>query len=103
MPTQLFVNLAENAINHCPLGTRIIMSLADDGDRALASVSDNDSGIPAHERGMAFQRFDRLDKKQDDAGKRPRPELNPRYCRFLRGFMDPIRQRARLACHARNN
>lgn len=66
--TQMFVNLIENAIRHCPKGTRIEVSLKRDGERAVASISDNGAGIPAHERGKVFRRLYRLDKSRTTSG-----------------------------------
>jgi signal transduction histidine kinase len=67
--TQLFANLIENAIRHCPTGTTIAITAGKQGDRAFAvSVSDNGSGIPDAERDKVFQRLYRLDKSRSTPG-----------------------------------
>ena len=66
--TQMFVNLIENAIRHCPGGTQIVVSLDLQGQLATAAVSDNGTGIPADERDKVFRRLYRLDKSRTTAG-----------------------------------
>lgn len=66
--TQMFVNLVENAINHCPAGATISMSLLLETDSALAVVADNGPGIPAAEREKVFRRLYRLDKSRTTSG-----------------------------------
>jgi signal transduction histidine kinase len=66
--TQMFVNLIENAIRHCPGGTQIVVSLDLQGQLATAAVSDNGTGIPAEERDKVFRRLYRLDKSRTTAG-----------------------------------
>lgn len=65
---QLFTNLVENAINHTPPGTRIAMSLVLVDGRAVASVSDDGSGIPESERQNVLKRFFRLDASRATPG-----------------------------------
>ncbi|TIN50568.1 MAG: sensor histidine kinase, partial [Mesorhizobium sp.] len=59
--TQMFANLVENALRHCPSGTTIKLSAARQGERVVAGVADNGPGIPAGEREKVFQRLYRLD------------------------------------------
>lgn len=66
--TQLFVNLIENAITHCPQGTTIFMSLSIDLQSYRASVSDSGPGIPEAERELVFRRLYRLDKSRTTPG-----------------------------------
>ncbi|NLS01587.1 HAMP domain-containing histidine kinase [Rhizobium sp. P38BS-XIX] len=66
--TQLFVNLVENAITHCPPGTTIIMSLSIDPQSYRASISDSGPGIPEAERELVFRRLYRLDKSRTTPG-----------------------------------
>jgi signal transduction histidine kinase len=66
--TQLFVNLVENAMNHCPVGTTIQMSLQRSEDQCAAVVADNGPGIPAQEREKVFRRLYRLDKSRNSPG-----------------------------------
>ncbi|WP_085033026.1 HAMP domain-containing sensor histidine kinase [Ensifer aridi] len=66
--TQLFVNLVENAITHCPPKTQITMKLAVDGRSFRATVADDGPGIPAGERELVFRRLYRLDKSRTTPG-----------------------------------
>jgi signal transduction histidine kinase len=66
--TQMFANLAENALRHCPEGTRIQLSTTRRADRILATVSDNGPGIPPEEREKVFQRLYRLDTSRSTPG-----------------------------------
>jgi signal transduction histidine kinase len=66
--TQMFVNLVENSIRHCPGGTRIEMKLIIGRQYALATIADNGPGIPAGERDKVFRRLYRLDKSRTTAG-----------------------------------
>ncbi|MDW5316948.1 ATP-binding protein [Rhizobium sp. PL01] len=66
--TQMFVNLIENAIRHCPKGTRIEVSLERTSEHAVATIGDNGTGIPANERDMVFRRLYRLDKSRMTSG-----------------------------------
>lgn len=66
--TQLFVNLVENAIRHCPPGTQIVLSIAVADGQAVATVADTGPGIPAEERDKVFRRLYRLDKSRTTAG-----------------------------------
>jgi signal transduction histidine kinase len=66
--TQMFVNLIENAIRHCPKGTRIEVSLERTSAHAVATIGDNGTGIPANERDMVFRRLYRLDKSRMTSG-----------------------------------
>jgi signal transduction histidine kinase len=66
--TQLFANLIENAIRHCPAGTAIVLSSKADPEHFEVSVADNGPGIPAAERGKVFQRLYRLDKSRSTPG-----------------------------------
>ena len=66
--TQLFANLVENALRHCPEGTIIQLSATGEADHILARVSDNGPGIPADEREKVFQRLYRLDSSRTTPG-----------------------------------
>ncbi|UDL87423.1 HAMP domain-containing histidine kinase [Mesorhizobium sp. PAMC28654] len=66
--TQLFANLVENALRHCPKGTVIGLSVTGEADHILAKVSDNGPGIPAEEREKVFQRLYRLDSSRTTPG-----------------------------------
>ncbi|RUT82025.1 ATP-binding protein, partial [Mesorhizobium sp. M7A.T.Ca.US.000.02.2.1] len=62
--TQMFANLVENALRHCPSGTTIKLSVARQDERVVAGVADNGPGIPADEHEKVFQRLYRLDHRQ---------------------------------------
>jgi len=65
---QLFANLVENAIRHCPTGARIeVLALRRDG-WVEVSVSDNGPGIPAEMHGKVLQRFVRLENSRTSPG-----------------------------------
>ncbi|WP_202298584.1 HAMP domain-containing sensor histidine kinase [Mesorhizobium sp. 131-2-1] len=65
---QMFANLVENALRHCPRGTAIELSVARQDDRILAQIADNGPGIPAEEREKVFQRLYRLDSSRTTPG-----------------------------------
>jgi signal transduction histidine kinase len=66
--TQLFANLVENALRHCPRGTIIKLSVSRQGDSIVAEIADNGPGIPAQEREKVFQRLYRLDTSRTTPG-----------------------------------
>ncbi|MDF0697060.1 HAMP domain-containing sensor histidine kinase [Rhizobium sp. MC63] len=66
--TQMIANLVENAINHCPAGTAITLSLRRQDNRAILAVADSGPGIPAEEREKVFRRLYRLDKSRTTEG-----------------------------------
>lgn len=67
---QLFANLVENAIRHCPPGARIDVALQrDESQSALAViVSDDGPGIPDQEKTKVFRRLYRLEKSRTTPG-----------------------------------
>lgn len=66
--TQMYANLIENAIRHCPAGAAIRLKVALDGSRICTSIEDSGPGIPKEERGKVFQRLYRLEKSRTSAG-----------------------------------
>lgn len=66
--TQMYVNLVENAIRHCPPGTRLLMTLFSNGSRIVTGVEDNGPGIPEPERERVFRRLYRLEKSRTSPG-----------------------------------
>ena len=66
--TQVFANLIENAIRHCPTGTVITCRVRVDGNRVTASVSDTGPGIPTGERALVLRRLYRLEKSRTTEG-----------------------------------
>ncbi|TPJ66998.1 HAMP domain-containing sensor histidine kinase [Mesorhizobium sp. B2-6-1] len=65
---QMFANLVENALRHCPPGTAIKLSAERRDEHILARVADNGPGIPAYEREKVFQRLYRLDHSRSTPG-----------------------------------
>lgn len=65
---QMFTNLVENALTHTPSGTAITMTLRKGSHDVIASVSDNELGIPAEERENVLKRFYRLDNSRSNMG-----------------------------------
>jgi len=66
--TQMFANLIENAIRHCPAPAAIRLKISADGNRVWTSIEDSGPGIPEDERGKVFRRLYRLDKSRTSAG-----------------------------------
>ncbi|ESY62508.1 MULTISPECIES: ATP-binding protein [Mesorhizobium] len=66
--TQMFANLVENALRHCPPGTTIKLSVARQGGHVVGRVADNGPGIPTEEREKVFQRLYRLDHSRSTPG-----------------------------------
>jgi signal transduction histidine kinase len=65
---QLFANLVENAIRHCPKGTTIVLALREERTSVVAEVRDTGPGIPFEERDRVFHRLYRLDKSRSTPG-----------------------------------
>ncbi|MDQ8699616.1 ATP-binding protein [Hyphomicrobium sp. LHD-15] len=65
---QLFANLIENAIRHCPPGTHIGLTLREEPDAFKAEVFDDGPGIPQHEREKVFRRLYRLERARTTPG-----------------------------------
>ena len=66
--TQMFANLLENAIHHCPAGTRISIRLERVHNAAIVTVSDDGPGIPEPERDKVLRRLYRLEKSRSTPG-----------------------------------
>lgn len=66
--TQMFVNMIENSIRHCPHGSDIHVELTESDGAIALTVSDNGSGIPSGERDNVFRRLYRLDKSRTTPG-----------------------------------
>lgn len=66
--TQLFANIVENSIRHCPSGTIVNVGLRVTSDAAEVTVKDNGPGIPASERDRVFRRLYRLEKSRTTTG-----------------------------------
>ena len=66
--TQMFANLIENAIRHCPVGTAITCELAETGGQVCLTVADTGPGIPEAERENVLRRLYRLEKSRTSPG-----------------------------------
>jgi signal transduction histidine kinase len=65
---QLFVNLIENAILHCPPASDIEVELVSDTRQPIVRVRDTGPGIPAGEREKVFRPLYRLEKSRTTRG-----------------------------------
>jgi signal transduction histidine kinase len=66
--TQLFTNLIENSIRHCPSGSHIYLRLNETDGRLVVEIADDGPGIPEEERGHVFRRLYRLEKSRTTPG-----------------------------------
>jgi signal transduction histidine kinase len=66
--TQVFANLAENAIKHSPEGAHITVDAMESSGAIEAVVADTGPGIPADERDKVFRRFYRLESSRTTRG-----------------------------------
>lgn len=65
---QLFANLIENAVRHCPPGTRVRMAIEAGEETYEATVTDDGPGIPERERAKVFRRLYRVERARSSAG-----------------------------------
>jgi signal transduction histidine kinase len=65
---QMFANLIENSIRHCPAGSVIRCSVTLHNDSVWVAVTDNGPGIPESEHERVLRRFYRLDKSRGSSG-----------------------------------
>ncbi|MDU1692942.1 MAG: HAMP domain-containing sensor histidine kinase, partial [Bradyrhizobium sp.] len=56
-------NLLSNAIKYSPIGGRITVNAADDGDNTFIAVTDEGAGLSPEDLGRLFGRFQRLSAK----------------------------------------
>lgn len=66
--SQLFMNLIENAIQHCPTGSTIKVAVSVLPGSATVEISDNGPGICYEERQNVFKRFYRLARDRSSPG-----------------------------------
>ena len=66
--TQLFANLIENSIRHCPRGSRINLKLHEAESGVVVEIADTGPGIPQAEREKVFRRLYRLEKSRTTPG-----------------------------------
>lgn len=60
------VNLLSNAVKYVDEGDRITVRVAVDQDRAVVEVADTGPGIPADQRDLVFERFQRVQDNRGD-------------------------------------
>ncbi|MGN6584323.1 MAG: sensor histidine kinase [Rhizobiaceae bacterium] len=65
---QLYYNLVENALRHCPPGTPIRISTLLSAGGPAAVVEDGGPGIPVEEREKVFRRLYRLERSRSTPG-----------------------------------
>jgi signal transduction histidine kinase len=65
---QLFANLIENSIRHCPPGSNMNLELFEVEGRVLFEIADNGPGIPKEEHTNVFRRLYRLEKSRTTPG-----------------------------------
>lgn len=65
---QLFANLIENALRHCPRGTEIRIASDHIGAFYRVTVADNGPGIPVSERENVFRRLYRIERARTTPG-----------------------------------
>lgn len=66
--TQMFANLIENAIRHCPAETKIDCTVASAGGRVVATFTDTGPGIPPQARDLVLRRLYRLEQSRTTPG-----------------------------------
>ena len=64
-------NLLENATNHAPEGSRILMRAWRAGGRIVITIADEGPGIPPSDLTRIFERFYRVDKSRTREGRDP--------------------------------
>jgi signal transduction histidine kinase len=62
---QVFTNLLDNAIKYSPDGSTILVSAQATADSVQIALSDGGPGIPPEARERVFDKFDRLDGRDD--------------------------------------
>lgn len=65
---QLFANLIENVLQHCPVGTAIEITLFASLRGPVVTVADDGPGIPQTEYENVFRRFYRLERERSNPG-----------------------------------
>jgi signal transduction histidine kinase len=65
---QLVANLLDNALKYAASGTRVSLSLFDDGEAVHLIVGDHGAGIPVSDRERVFDRFVRLEEHRGSVG-----------------------------------
>lgn len=65
---QLASNLIENALRHCPAGTKTDVAVESSDEHVTLTVSDDGPGVPVEDRERVFRRFFRGDKSRNSTG-----------------------------------
>jgi signal transduction histidine kinase len=65
---QLYSNLVENALRHCPEGTHVRLFARATGNAIMSGVEDDGPGIPPDEREKVFRRLYRLERSRTSPG-----------------------------------
>lgn len=65
---QLFINLIDNAIRHCPPGSTISAAVSCQAHDICIEIADNGPGIPEHEHQNVFRPLYRLEKSRTTPG-----------------------------------
>ncbi|MFW5942067.1 MAG: sensor histidine kinase [Chloroflexota bacterium] len=65
---QVFVNLLDNAHKYAPAGTAIEICARGGGDELLVEVADRGPGIPSEQLERVFDKFVRLQEREDAGG-----------------------------------
>jgi PAS domain S-box-containing protein len=63
MMEDVFMNILSNAARHSPVGGRIAVDIADDGNQWIVSVRDSGDGVPDEAKEKIFNRFTRLNER----------------------------------------
>ena len=62
---QVIANLIDNAVKYSPEKSEVTVSIEQNGREGVLSVSDHGPGIPIEEQTRLFQKFSRLDSRDD--------------------------------------
>ena len=62
---QVLANLIDNAVKYSPENSEVTVSIEQNGEQGVISVSDHGPGIPREEQPRLFQKFSRLDSRDD--------------------------------------
>lgn len=65
---QMYSNLIENALRHCPAGCQVRIAMTTALDTVVTVIEDNGPGIPEEERKKVFRRLYRLEKSRTSPG-----------------------------------
>lgn len=66
--TQMFANLIENSIRHCPPGSLIACLVSTEGENIVATFTDTGTGIPSGARDLVLRRLYRLEQSRTTPG-----------------------------------